>query len=351
MAALTQFLAWLLGKDSQREMDGGSGRTFRDRVAWCWNVVPVVKATGVVHDEVQLDGLYLSGGWCVLIAYAEGNVIDWQWCDRENKPAWIALLERVPAPRVAVVDGGSGLGSAIKETWPDTRVQRCLVHVKRSVLALTSRKPRTEACRTLKALAEQLTRVKTLAEAVTWAENLHAWHQLYGDFINEITVAGAGVIRPEWAPANRDQWWTHKKLRDAYYRLATRVKAGDLFTFLDPAFEDLSISRTTNRIEGGVNAQLRLVLRHHRGLPIERRRRAIEWWCHKHAEFPVPIRDLIQPEHWQPTPPRHVADDTTPGDWGTAATAEEGLVARQGWGGRPARGYTTKRAISIDGAD
>jgi hypothetical protein len=348
---LTAFVSWLLGKASQTELSSGSARSVRRNFAWCWNVTPLVRATGVVYDEVQLDGLYLSGGWCVLVAFANGQVLGWQWCDRENKPAWTALLERIPPPLVAVIDGGSGLVSAISEAWPGTKIQRCLRHVKCSVLTRTSQNPRTQAGKTLKGLAERLTSIDTLVEAVAWAGALHDWHQLYGEFINEKTFAGTGVVRPEWAPASRDWWWTHKKLREAYYRLASRVKAGDLFTFLALEFEDLDISATTNRIEGGVNAQLRLVLRHHRGLPIERRRRAIEWWCHAHAEYPVPIRALIQPEHWQPTPPRIVVTEPIEDDWGTSISAEEGLIPRQGWGGRPARGYTAKRPISINGND
>ncbi|WP_440456227.1 transposase, partial [Rothia nasimurium] len=39
---------------------------------------------------------------------------------------------RIPAPDVAIVDGGSGFASAAKTCWPDTRIQRCLLHVYRN---------------------------------------------------------------------------------------------------------------------------------------------------------------------------------------------------------------------------
>ena len=44
--------------------------------------------------------------------------------------AWKALLDQVPPPKVVVCDGGSGLLVAVAEVWPDTLVQRCLVHVR-----------------------------------------------------------------------------------------------------------------------------------------------------------------------------------------------------------------------------
>ena len=97
---LEAFLSWLLGKDSQEEAAPGTGRQFRRRTAWCWNVVPAVPATGQIHDEVQLDGIYLTGGWCCLIAIAGGHVIGWQWCDTEKPQpgphCWKSFLPRAP---------------------------------------------------------------------------------------------------------------------------------------------------------------------------------------------------------------------------------------------------------------
>jgi len=46
---LNDFLAWLLGKQSQSEIStGDTGRTFRHRVQWCWRVEPEIAIT----DEV-----------------------------------------------------------------------------------------------------------------------------------------------------------------------------------------------------------------------------------------------------------------------------------------------------------
>ena len=53
----------------------------------------------------MLDGTYFNG-WCVLIAFNGQHVIDWQWCDTEKKIAWQALLERIPAPKIAIIEVG-----------------------------------------------------------------------------------------------------------------------------------------------------------------------------------------------------------------------------------------------------
>lgn len=55
-------MGWFTGRATQRDLDGGSGRSFRDRHAWCWRVEPVIAVTGEILDEVQVDGTYLAHG-------------------------------------------------------------------------------------------------------------------------------------------------------------------------------------------------------------------------------------------------------------------------------------------------
>ena len=56
---------------------------------------------------------------------------------------------------------------------------------------------------------------------------------------------------------------------------------------------DITIPTTNNRIEGGVNAQLRSMLRAHRGLSLERRLKAVYWWCYMHSPRPLSISDIL----------------------------------------------------------
>lgn len=61
----------------------------------------------------------------------------------------------------------------------------------------------------------------------------------------------------------------------------------------EPELEGLGISSTTNRIEGRINVGLRLMLKVHRGLPLEHCRRAVEWFLQDRSENPLPPRELI----------------------------------------------------------
>ncbi|MCF2622038.1 hypothetical protein I6E04_07125 [Collinsella tanakaei] len=43
-----------------------------------------------------------------------------------------------------------------------------------------------------------------------------------------------------------------------------------------------------------MNAQLRAMLREHRGLSIERRVKAIFWWCYMHSPDPPPPAEVLR---------------------------------------------------------
>jgi hypothetical protein len=88
-----------MGTSNQSSLTSfGAARSFRRRTAWGWNVAPRIPVTGEVHDQIQVDGIYV-GSWCCLIGVAGEHVLGWQWCDTEKKAAWAALLGRFPAPR------------------------------------------------------------------------------------------------------------------------------------------------------------------------------------------------------------------------------------------------------------
>lgn len=337
-AELEAFVGWLLGPTTQAATALGSARTFRRKTDWCWRIEPTITVTGEVYDEVQIDGIYLSSKWCCLIASAGGKVIAWQWCDREKTAAWKALLEQVPPPTVVVCDGGSGLLPAVAEAWPNTRIQRCLVHVQRNVRTYLTTKPRTDAGKALWALARRLTRVTTAEDAVAWLQTLNEWHAVFGHLTRERTYrAQLGQARsvPDWIRPGQRWWYTHDRLRRAYRLLAKLAERDQLFTYLAPEHADLDIASTTNRIEGGINACLRELLHRHRGMPPEHQRRAIEWWLFAHAIAAPPAASLIRPEHHQPLPkPTPPEEPLGPAGYDTGLTADEGLWHRRGWAGR-----------------
>lgn len=49
-----------------------------------------------------------------------------------------------------------------------------------------------------------------------------------------------------------------------------------------------------NAIKGGVNAQLRKLLRNHSGMTTMHRVKAVFWWRHMHTECPMPAAEILR---------------------------------------------------------
>ncbi len=171
-----------------------------------------------------------------------------------------------------VPDGGSGFAKAVRETWPRTRVQRCTFHAFSQVKRYTTTRPKLQAGRELYLVARDLMGIETLHQAELWVERYLDWCGFWADFLEDRTVVDGRRV------------YTHERLRRARSSLSSLVSAGTLFTYLDPALAKAGpLPSTNNMIEGGVNSQLRAVLRNHRGLTSVKRVKAVFWWCHAHS--------------------------------------------------------------------
>jgi hypothetical protein len=314
---LRSFVSWLTGKHTQADADGTTtGRTFRRRTAWCWDIQPGLLPVSTIPEAVIVDGIWISS-WCLLIAINEtGNVLAWQWCGGESIAAWSALLEQIPAPDVLVSDGGTGLPTALRTIWPDVKHQRCLFHLQMNITRHLTRNPRTDAGRALRALVMQLSEVTTIDQAIAWRKRLDQWWQAFGHLTRERTMFVNGQFG-----------FTHHRLRKAWLLIRLVVHRNVLFTHLTTG-----CPRTTSRLEGGINSQIRALLRHHRGMSEDHQKRAVEWFLTLHELDMNTALTLATPiVKASPATPE---EPDGPALYDTALTAEEGLWTRTGWAGR-----------------
>lgn len=280
---LDEFLSWLLSKKRQADMPGG-GRTFRRRTSEFWHVWPLPPVTGEVCRVVFVDGIYLGRKTCVLIARSEDYVLGWYVARSENSRAYKALMARIAPPDVVVTDGGSGFQKARRELWPSTRVQRCTFHAFEQVKRYTTTRPRTQAGVDLYALAKQLLKVKTSEQAAAWAAAYARWCTTYDEFLKEETTSEEGRTT-----------LTHERLVKARSSLTHLVRKDTLFTYVDPdLIAKLGPLPATNNAVESTNGQLRQMLREHRGLSLERRIKAVYWWCYMHTECPLPAAQILK---------------------------------------------------------
>lgn len=311
-------MAWLTGKQTQAEIDGtATGRTFRREIAWCWALEPRLPPATEIHHAILVDGIWVSG-WCLLIALSDkGRVLAWQWSGGESVAAWKALLGQVAAPGVLVSDGGTGLPAALKIVWPETKHQRCLFHLQMNVSRHLTRNPRTDAGRALRALVMRLSEIDDEDAAIAWQLKLERWWQTFGHLTRERTMFRNGKFG-----------YTHDRLRKAWQLIRRVSRNNTLFTWIT-----YGNPRTTSPLEGGINSQIRDLLRRHRGLSEEHQKRAVEWFLVLHE---LTLDEAIALARPAPTPEQTQQPDEPAGPalYDNGLDAGEGLWLRTGWAGR-----------------
>lgn len=279
--ALELFLRWLLSKDATSELKM-SRSTFWRKTSWVWGIWPIAPYTGEVHDVVHLDGIWMRRDAAVLVAWADGHVLAWCLAKTECTSAWAALMARIPAPVMAVSDGSPGLAKAARMLWPKTRIQRRAFHVASQVRRYTTLRPRLEAGSELLGMANSLGRVSGPESAARWLADFAAWCSRWESFLKEYTIKDGRRV------------YVHERLRKARRSLIKVVREKTLFTFIE--MQQLyggSWPSTNNAIES-VNSRLRDMLRHHRGMPLLHRVKAVFWWCYLHTESPLSAAEILR---------------------------------------------------------
>ena len=195
-----------------------------------------------------------------------------------------ALMQCIATPVVVVSDGGPGLRKALKKVWRTAKLQRCIVHAVWKVHRYATRHSKTLAGIMLRDLASDLYAVKTQEEAQIWIQRLFNWKVTFKEFLSEMTRDSNDNLRA-----------TYERLLKAYNSLVALINTETIFRYLDETLElDKECPRTNNPIEGGVNAQRRRLLRHHRGMAIEKRIKAVFWWCYLHSPRPLSAKEILK---------------------------------------------------------
>lgn len=207
-----------------------------------------------------LDGVYLSGREnAALICRTMTAQLSWMFAVWESCASWLAFLKKLPAPDVAVIDGQKGLLAAILCLWPQTKIQRCLVHIERLARIKLTRHPKTRAGKELLMLVRGLFGVRTRRQRRRWLRAYRRWERRHAAFLKERSYG-----EPKQGK-KRAWWYTHRNIRAA--RSLLRNALPHLFTFVRYPH----VPRTTNHVEGGVNSRLKELVHRHRGLPQDRK--------------------------------------------------------------------------------
>jgi len=159
-----------------------------------------------------------------------------------------------------------------------------MFHVFCQIRRYTTTNPKTKAGFELYQLGKDLLNIVDKEESKKWIKRLFERDLRYKSFLEEKTRDANGTYRP-----------THERLIKAKNSVFKLLNENALFLYLDEELnKDMEIPSTTNRIEGSVNSRLREMLREHRGLRIDRRIKAVFWWCYQHSPNPLSASEILK---------------------------------------------------------
>lgn len=170
---------------------------------------------------------------------------------------FLILKQAGLSPKSATIDGNTSLYKALMATWPEVRVQRCIVHVQRQGLDWCRKNPKRTNARQLRNLFLKLTTIHTHQQCLTFLSELQIWEERYGKQLGQLPQKG----------------WVTTDLQKARSMMLNSLAY--LFTYLD----DSKIPKTTNCIEGYFG-RMKLRYRQHRGLSREKREHYFAWYFH-----------------------------------------------------------------------
>ncbi|PHP52544.1 hypothetical protein [Actinomyces ruminis] len=87
------------------------------------------------------------------------------WAASENSAAYAALLAPIAPPDLVATDGAGGALKALRSLWPDTPIQRCLIHVHRDTVRDLTLHPKTTPGKALLRHSRKLLSISTTEQA------------------------------------------------------------------------------------------------------------------------------------------------------------------------------------------
>lgn len=264
------FVAWLCGTESlavHARRRGVNRRTLQRWFEPFWTRHPVPEAApslegqSLILDAVSIEPRRMMA----LIGRTPRHVVWWTFAERESYDSWERFCLGIPRPAATIGDGQRGLLAATQGRWPMVPFQRCLIHVIRMALAKLTLHPKTPAGQDLRKLVKQLPAIRTRRQKRRWIRRWKYWRRKCHRFLTERSYGDLQNKRRGW-------WYTHKKLRAVRSLLQNSLPY--LFTFIGHP----EIPRTSNHVEGGINARIKELLHRHRGLSLAQKQALVSWF-------------------------------------------------------------------------
>jgi hypothetical protein len=230
---------------------------------------PEVAIKSKVQAHLLVDATYFPNNLCLVLYYDHDIRYTqlYRMTDGERYEQMREDLENLKVLGVDIAsitcDGHKALLKAIRKVYPNTLIQRCLVHIKRQSGTWLTPFPKTTEAQELLRLSRRITSLKTYEQSNEWLIDFHNWYLEHKLFINEKTF---NLVTGRY-------WYKHKMLHQTTSLIIKAIP--NMFHYLDYP----EIPYTTNLLESFFG-HLKEKLEIHRGLRPQAKRNFIKWYLH-----------------------------------------------------------------------
>lgn len=110
-----------------------------------YSQIPGIKAASM--DITWLGIIEGKARWALIVTdFLSSDIVVYQPVDNQKAHTLVEILERLKqtgyVPSIVVIDGAGALRKAIEEVYPDSEIQRCVIHLERNVHRSKDIKPR-----------------------------------------------------------------------------------------------------------------------------------------------------------------------------------------------------------------
>jgi len=155
--------------------------------------------------------------------------------------------------KAITIDGKRGLYSL----FADIPIQMCHFHQQGILTRYLTKKPKLQASIDLKRISSYLGKVSAKRFAILLA----CWHKRYETFLKAKTYN-----------QETNKWnYTHRRVRSAYRSLISNLP----YLLATKNNPELAIPNTTNHLDGGLFSPMKILLKIHRGIGIEMKKKLI----------------------------------------------------------------------------
>ena len=217
---------------------------------------------------IMIDGYHLPGGKILLVYYEYilTKVLWFSIADSESRQAIAYDLRFLRdsfwyAFTAFTIDGSPSILSAIKSVYPNSIVQRCIVHVQRQVLTYTTRHPKSEAWKDLL----RILCYPILSDPNIFLLKFDQWKTKHYSFLTERSVSSKGR-----------RIFTHTSLRKAMKHIDNAL----LHMYQSYQYNDFQIERSTNKLEWYFWVFTNEWINEHKGLSTKRLYSFVALWIY-----------------------------------------------------------------------